>query len=69
MDEDNNGRFPDDSLVEVRYPHTRQEEQGDRCAWPWLPGSVLGQRETRWGSRPSIITDLAERLKPCAGRS
>jgi hypothetical protein len=43
MDEDNYGRFPDDSLVEVRYPHTRQEEQGDRCAWPWLPGSILGQ--------------------------
>jgi hypothetical protein len=43
MDEDNDGRFPDDSLVEVRYPRTRQEEQGDRCAWPWLPGSILGQ--------------------------
>ncbi len=26
MDEDNDGRFPDDSLVEVRYPRTRQEE-------------------------------------------
>jgi len=31
MDEDNDGRFPDDSPVEVRYPHTRQEEQADRC--------------------------------------
>jgi len=43
MDEDNDGRFPDDSLVEVRYPRTRQEERGDRSAWPWLPGSILSQ--------------------------
>ncbi len=43
MDEDNYGRFPDDSLVEVRYPRTRQEEAGDRSEWPWLPGSILGQ--------------------------
>jgi hypothetical protein len=40
---DNNGRFPNDSRVEVRYPRTRQEEQGDRSAWPWLPGSIAGQ--------------------------
>ena len=43
MDEHNDGRFPDDSLVEVRYPRERQEEQGDRTAWPWLPGSILSQ--------------------------
>ena len=43
MDEDNDGRFPDDSPVLVRYPRTRQEEQGDRRAWPWLPGSILSQ--------------------------
>ena len=43
MDEDNDGRFPDDSLVEVRYPRNRQEELGDRSARPWLPGSILGQ--------------------------
>ena len=30
MDEDNDGRFPNDSAVEVRYPRTQQEEQGDR---------------------------------------
>jgi hypothetical protein len=30
MDEDNDGRFPDDSLVEVRYPRSRLEELGDR---------------------------------------
>jgi hypothetical protein len=43
MDQDNDGRFPDDSPVEVRYPQTRHEEQGDRSAWTWLPGSILEQ--------------------------
>ena len=43
MDEDNDGRFPDDSLVEVRYPRNLQEELGDRSGWPWLPGSILSQ--------------------------
>ena len=43
MDEDNDGGFPDDSAVEVRYPRNRREEQGDRSAWPWLPGSILNQ--------------------------
>jgi hypothetical protein len=43
MDEDNDGRFPDDIAAEVRYPRTRQEELGDRSAWPWLPGSILSQ--------------------------
>jgi hypothetical protein len=42
-DNDNDGRFPDDSRVEVRYPRTRQEEYGDRAAWPWLPGSIVQQ--------------------------
>jgi hypothetical protein len=43
MAEDNDGRFPNDSLVPVPYPRDKQEEQGDRCAWPWLPGSILSQ--------------------------
>ena len=43
MDEDNDGRFPGNSPVKVRYPRSKQEEQGDRSAWPWLPGSILGQ--------------------------
>ena len=42
-DNDNDGRFPDESRVEVRYPRTRQEEHGDRAAWPWLPGSIVEQ--------------------------
>jgi hypothetical protein len=42
-DNDNDGRFPGDSRVEVRYPRTRQEEQGGRSAWPWLPGTIERQ--------------------------
>jgi hypothetical protein len=40
---DNDGRFPDDSRVEVRYPRTRQEEHGDRSTWPWLPAIIEQQ--------------------------
>jgi hypothetical protein len=43
VDEDNDGRFPDDSPVEVRYPRSKPEERGDRAAWPWLPGSIVEQ--------------------------
>ena len=40
-DEGNDGRFPDESPVEVRYPRSKQEEQGDRERWPWLPASIV----------------------------
>ena len=43
-DEDNDGRYPDESPVEVRYPRSKQEEQGDREQWPWLPGTIVEQR-------------------------
>jgi hypothetical protein len=43
MDEDNDGRFPDDSAAEVRYPRDKQEEQGDRSAGPWLAAPILEQ--------------------------
>ena len=42
-DQDNDGRFPDDSPVEVRYPRSKQEEHGDRERWPWLPGTIVVQ--------------------------
>jgi hypothetical protein len=35
-DEDNDGRFPDQSPVEARYPRSKQGQQGDREWWPWL---------------------------------
>lgn len=34
------GRYPDDSAVEVRYPLTDDQ---DRAAWPWLPGTIMQQ--------------------------
>ncbi len=42
-DEDNDGRYPDESPVVVRYPRSKQEEHGDREQWPWLPGTILEQ--------------------------
>jgi hypothetical protein len=43
MDQVNDGRFPDDSAVEVRYPLNQVQENGDRLGWPWLPGSIVSQ--------------------------
>ena len=43
MHQVDDGKFPDDSPVEIRYPRTEQQEHGDRSAWPWLPGSILEQ--------------------------
>ena len=42
-DEDNDGKFPDESPVEVRYPRSKQEEHGDREPWPCLPGTIVEQ--------------------------
>jgi hypothetical protein len=42
-DFDNDGRFPDETPVEVRYPRSKQEEHGDRSKRPWLPASILEQ--------------------------
>src|ERR1700730_17328554 len=42
-DEDNDGRFPDESPVEVRYPRSNQEDQAYRERWPWLPGTIVEQ--------------------------
>jgi hypothetical protein len=38
---DNDGRFPNNSWVEVRYARSRTEELTDRAAWSWLPGAIL----------------------------
>ena len=42
-DEDNDGKFPNESPVEVRYLRSKQEEQADRERWPWLPGTIVKQ--------------------------
>jgi hypothetical protein len=39
----NDGRYPDGSAVGTGYPLTREQQDGDRSAWPWLPGTVIGQ--------------------------
>jgi hypothetical protein len=33
--------YPDDSAVYVRFPLTREQRDGDRAAWPWLPGTIV----------------------------
>lgn len=43
MDKDNDGKFPDESPVEVRYPRSKQEEHVHREQWPWLPGTIAEQ--------------------------
>jgi hypothetical protein len=35
--------FVEDMPVLVKYPRTKEEEQGDRAKWPWLPGTILQQ--------------------------
>jgi hypothetical protein len=40
---DNDGRFPNNTWVEVRYARSRTEELSDRAAWPWFPATILSQ--------------------------
>ncbi len=41
--DDNDGRFPDDADVKVRFPLTTDQHHGDRMAWPWVDGYIAGQ--------------------------
>ena len=59
-DEDNDGRFPDESPIEVRYPRSKQEEQGGRERWPWLPGTIVEQ----CGWRTPSATEAGGSLRP-----
>src|SRR5437867_13309815 len=43
LDQDNDGRSPDQSPVKVRYLRSKQEEHGDRERWPWPPGTIVEQ--------------------------
>lgn len=38
----NDGVFPEETPVLVRYP-LHAEQADDRSSWPWLPGTVLEQ--------------------------
>lgn len=33
--------FAEDMAVEVRFMRTKEDERGDRNAWPWLPGTIV----------------------------
>ncbi|WP_214326013.1 hypothetical protein [Nonomuraea sediminis] len=39
---DNDGRFPEETPVLVRYP-LHDAQTNDRDSWPWLPGTILEQ--------------------------
>ena len=64
-DEDNDGKFPDESPVEVRYSHSKQEEQADRERWPWLPGTIVEQ----CGPNEWYVCVVAPRTGRAGGRS
>jgi hypothetical protein len=40
---DNDGRFPDESDVLVRYPAPGMTHETPRESWPWLPGMIENQ--------------------------
>lgn len=75
--------FADETPVLVKFPRTKEEEQGDRNAWPWLPGTVLEQcGPDEWrvvvedrtvavrkdGSRPTPRTPERNLYYPCCFR-
>ena len=43
MPEQNDGRFPDESGVLVRYPSYGMTADHARDTWPWLPGVIENQ--------------------------
>ena len=48
----NDGKYPDDSAVEVRFPSGKEQEGRDRELWPWMPGTV----EQQCGPNEWLIT-------------
>ena len=62
-DEDNDG--PDESPVEIRYPRSNEEEQGNREQWPWLPGTIVEQcGPDEW----YVFVEVRELAVLCDGR-
>ncbi len=41
MNDPQESPYPEDSLVQVRYPLTAVQAQGPRQEWSWLPGTVV----------------------------
>jgi hypothetical protein len=56
--EPNDGRFPDESDVLVRYPAYGMTADHARDSWPWMPGVV----ENQCGPDEWLVTVYAEGL-------
>ena len=41
--EEGGNPFPDGTPVSTPFPLTPEQARGGRSAWPWLPGTVIGQ--------------------------
>lgn len=79
MTYENDGRFPEDGPVLVRFPVTAAQE-ADREEWPWVPGTILGQcgpdewhvvidgRDDLAEPDPDAPADPAARLYPACFR-
>jgi hypothetical protein len=65
---DDDGRFPDESPVEVRYPRSKQEEQGDRERLPRLPATFIEQCGPDQRHVHLEVPDLAARNHVPPGR-
>ena len=78
------GQLVEDTPVFVRYPHTSEQERGDRADWPWLPGTILEQcGPDEWrvcvedmsvavrenGSKPTPRTPEHKLYYPCCFRN
>lgn len=58
MPEQNDGRFPDESDVLVRYPAYGMTGDHARDTWPWLPGVI----ENQCGPDEWLVTVYADEL-------
>jgi hypothetical protein len=56
--EQNDGRFPDESDVLVRYPAYGMTADHDRETWPWMPGVI----ENQCGPDEWLVTVYADEL-------
>lgn len=57
--DDNDGRFPEDASVLVKFPLPGTGK--DREDWPWLPGTILGQSgPNEWHIAVDGVPELAE---------
>ena len=58
LPEQNDGRFPDESDVLVRYPAYGMTPDHARETWPWMPGVI----ENQCGPEEWLVTVYADEL-------